>query len=133
MTDKEIHITENRAPTDESVRIAEEMREKVLKSILASGREKLGTQILRWAVLDMPEFEGAKLSFAIEIDQFEYKGEVLFDAAELRLGSASDACRLIEEKVENEVRNIVTRALTSSLFHNGAGRKLGRMVEHYRS
>lgn len=51
-----VEVTENRAPTDDSIRLYGEFRDKAIKSILAAGSEDLSIGGLRWTLIeDVPQ------------------------------------------------------------------------------
>jgi len=116
----EVNITEKRAPTDDSVRIAEEFREKALSSILASGRDPMGANLFRWFSIARSEWGGIDFMYCVEVDGREHSGVVKIDRYDIHSGSPEQSCDLIAGKIADSVRATVSEAIHRELFRAAA-------------
>jgi hypothetical protein len=121
---REMKVTshEHRAPTTQSVRLLDEMRREALESIIAHGVEHLPVNTLAWDVAHDVMRRGFGVWISVTILDKPCKGEIFISDFDLmRAGSNPDAwCKLVGDKLTDEVRRIVHDTITDQLFRGAA-------------
>jgi hypothetical protein len=111
-----IEINVNKAPTDDSIRIYGEMREKAYADILASGKEAFGVSGTRWVATRRLDPWGIEISFAVEVNGREHEGHCFVGQMDLaNTQGPFEAC----DKIEKAMREAVTRLVVDKLLEDG--------------
>jgi hypothetical protein len=74
----EVNINEYRAPTDDSIAICNEIREKTIQSIIDNGADQFDVNEIYWVVFDSPETRGMRLSLSFMWMVVKYKKFLIF-------------------------------------------------------
>jgi hypothetical protein len=105
-----VRVDEHRAPTDDSVRIFGEYREKAIQSILDAGRDSLTVDQIEWVVEDAPEIIGIRIHLTFFVDgrkcreSFPIMSRELFGSDEMKLDFISGKIRKhVTEAVSMEI------------------------------
>lgn len=118
----QVRIDERRAPTDDSIRLYGEMRDKAVSSVLSVGAETFGIDKIRWAISDAPEINGIRLDLNFNVDGRECHEQIYYSAWDVT--PASDKQKQADEiieKIEKRVVAAVSREITKQLFKRMAG------------
>lgn len=119
-----VSISEKRAPTDDSIRLFMEMREKTIGSILASGMIPGEACLLRWVVVHLPEWHGFVVKFVVSVNEKEHEGSFSMRRSDLMIAGGPEAVgNLIGDRLRDEMARIVRAALESVLTRD-AGRDI---------
>ena len=99
------HVTENRAPTDESVRLLKELEEKALEKVLSFN--VLDNELkMSWAVIDEPwtrsQFAECRLKLNDKIHKFR---------VEIPVDSQETIMELVMEAVKERLAAVITMDL----------------------
>lgn len=102
---------EHRAPTDDSIRIYGEMREKVIESILATGSGPLESTI-QWAVFSRPEIDG-----------WEIRGRFCLNGQEIQIhhlfrNRCFHSVPEMAEALKQDLTEAVTEAITTAVVQS---------------
>lgn len=118
-----VRVKEERAPTDDSIRLYGEMRDKVIADILAAGRESVGVGDFQWVAIRMPEIMGLRIAFSLVVNGELCSEEIDIDGMTVAMAGRSPElqCRKIEEIVLAKVHELVSRKILASMFTHMAG------------
>ena len=108
-------ITEHRAPTDESIRLFHEMREKAIASVVDAGREQ-GGDILRWALMDRQETRSKELHLVVTVNGKESRSTAVFDDCTMSHHRGSDLVQAVNDRVGDAIKAVVIEAISKGLF-----------------
>lgn len=108
------HIHEHRAPTDESIRLAEEMREKALERILSETRlESNELNAVWWHITDhMTRSHELRCKFDLNGTKHEFSVELCMD--ELAFGSNERLMQKLRAAIILEVGKVISMDLFRS-------------------
>ena len=127
--DRDIDITERRAPTDESIRIYDDLRERAISSILAAGRQGFEAKLLNWAVFEKPEFAGFEVRIDLSACDKVVDCSVRIDRRDVMNNPRPEAfCDAVSAKIQEAVANAVSGAITKQLFQE-ASRDIALQIE----
>jgi hypothetical protein len=117
-----IDISEHRAPTDDSIRLFGEMRDKAIDSVVASGRIAGVACLARWVMLDDPAWNGWTIKFVVEVNGEEHFGEVYAGRADMMISSSpQDFIDAVSGKMLSAVRDVVSVAIHERLVKESVG------------
>lgn len=108
---------EHRAPTDDSVRLLNEMRQKLIDQIVSSGRAPFANEI-SWHVLDRPETFGVEIVGLFKLNGREHRFAIHLRSARLR--SEAEPNTVVDEIYESLTKQ-VAGALTEDLLRGHMG------------
>ncbi len=97
--------TEHRAPTDDSIRIIQEMRDKIIRGILDTGSEELNSNLLRWSVHPGEGFRGVEIRFALTFNGKPVEGLVLLNDIAYKSKDPAKCREYVREQFFNAIRN----------------------------
>lgn len=116
----EVMVNEHRAPTDESVKIYDELREKATRSIVSAGVEELSAELMQWTLTQTEPMRWV-LKFFVTVNGRREEGQVAFNGFDVRIKSTDEqAANFVREKVVAAIKDIVERAIYKQLFREGA-------------
>ena len=114
----EVHQTthEHRAPTDDSIRLFDEMRRKAIRSVVASGQTSLTVGKATWHVFNSPEIPGFLIHgvFVLNGKQIDFECRVTrMDCADYH---GADLMGYLSGKVHESLIQRLVSELTQDLF-----------------
>ena len=116
----QVRIDERRAPTDDSIRLYGEYRDKAIESILGVGKETMSIDQIQWTLVKMPEIRGIRLYLNFFIDGTSCEEEITMHQYDF-LGSVQDKCRAIQDRIHERVIAAISREVEKRLFKSMAG------------
>jgi len=111
---QEVTITEHRAPTDDSIRLYGEMKDKALNSILMSGFDRLDIDF-KWAVVEDSYKMCVTFYYSMEIKGRKANGRVDVYRDQLSHGT-SDKVSEIAQKAVKAVSETIAECMLYDLF-----------------
>lgn len=118
----DVTITENKAPTDDSIRLYGELRDKAIASIINIGDSNFSVDKITWVVMDAPEIDGIILYLTFFVNEKECKETMYITTRDLYGVNKENRCELIVNKVRILVRRRVSEEITALLFRSMAAR-----------
>jgi hypothetical protein len=107
---------EYRAPTDDSIRILDEMRDKVIKGILDCGSVELNVKLFRWAVHPSREHIGFDIDFALTINGGPVEGRATIGRMTLSRLKGQELCSHIREQLYEAIKKAISYALLDDIL-----------------
>jgi hypothetical protein len=119
-------VYEHRAPTDDSIRLYEEYREKAIKSIIDINTEHLSVDKIQWIIRDAPEIYGIYIDLVFFIDGRKCKETIKISKTEI-YGDIEKQCEIITNHIYNCVIASVSKEITFRLFKS-IGAKISNAI-----
>ena len=110
----DVKVNEHRAPTDESIRIYDEMKRKALESVLSSGVEELGVDF-KWVVMRNEGTRYIDFHYNMVIQGQKVNGKISISPLTLPTNVEAMA-NVIREKIVKAVSETIANAMTYDLF-----------------
>jgi hypothetical protein len=126
--DFNIKIDEHRAPTDASIAICNEIREKTIKSIIDSGADQFDVNEIYWVVFDSPETRGMRLSLSFYVDGSKVQEILDIPYIKLRACNTQESLKKLQSIVGEFIVSIVSQKIEKNLIQMNAG-KLANILE----
>lgn len=113
-----VHKTshEHRAPTDDSIRILDEMRDKVIKGILDCGSVELNAKLFRWAVHSSREHYGFDINFELTVNEKAVEGRATISRMTISRLSGQELCNHIREQLYESIKNSISDLLLDDIL-----------------
>lgn len=111
---QQVRVEEHRAPTDDSIRLFSEYREKAIKSVLDAGTESMSIDQVQWVVMEAPEVYGVRLYLTFFVDGKKCTEEITVQKRDL-FGSLESKFEAIENRIRDHVVRAVSRELHKQL------------------
>lgn len=112
-------IDEHRAPTDDSIRLYGEMREKVIDSVLFAGRESFRADNILWTLFDQPELNGVRLELRFDVNGQRHASTVYIGRHEVdHIREPRERVEAIAKMIRERIRNVIEEALVDDLFRH---------------
>jgi hypothetical protein len=121
-----VKIDEHKAPTDDSIRLYEEYREKAIKSIIDINTESLSVDKIQWIIRDAPEIYGIYIDLVFFVDEKKCEETIKISKRDMH-GNAEKQCEIITNYVYDCVVASVSREITYKLF-NSMGTKISNAI-----
>lgn len=121
-----VHINEHRAPTDDSIRLYEEYRDKAIKSIIDINTESLSIDKIQWIIRDAPEIYGIYIDLVFFVDGKKCEETIKICKMDMR-GDIEKQCEIITHHVYDCVIASVSREITYKLF-DSMGAKISNAI-----
>jgi len=117
-------VKEYKAPTDDSIRIYNELKEKAIESILDHGSESLSCDSLSWTIFKSPEIQGFRINFSLLINGRNCKGNIDIRTKDIlyRYRDVKDVCDEIKTIIHREIVNFISSIISQDLMKEIAGR-----------
>lgn len=110
-----VHIDEHRAPTDDSIRLYEECREKAIKSIIDFNTESLSIDKIQWIIRDAPEIYGIYIDLVFFVNGRKCQESIKLSKIDIH-GNIEKQHETITERIFDCVVASVSRKMTYQLF-----------------
>lgn len=120
-----VNVTQKRAPTDDSIRILDEMRQKAMESVINWHTDTL--QIDQVGIMTTKDIWGLSATISMHVDGNLVSKSVRFDVREAASTSPSEACENIGEKLLKCASELFAESIQKELFAN-AGVKIANEV-----
>lgn len=124
----EVNINENRAPTDASIAICNEIREKTIQSIIDNGANQFDVNEIYWVVFDSPENRGMKLSLSFYVDGSKVQEILDIPYIKLRSCNNQESFKKLQSIVREFIVGIVSQKIEKNLVQMNVG-KLANILE----
>lgn len=106
---------EHRAPTDDSIRLYDEIRQKAVDSIVARGRAPLAADVT-WAVIDCPMIGGFEIVGVFTLNKQEHQLCVPVRDVRYRQVSGEINLRLLQGEVYKALVDQIAKVMTEDMF-----------------
>ena len=116
-----IEVTEKRATTDDSIRLAGEYREKTLKSVLAKGIDPLGTEAT-WTIMKDLSRAGVSIYFKMKLNAKTLDFQVFIDEIMLSNDTyegRNELLKHIRDGISEEIASELTMIVLEDTIKNG--------------
>ena len=123
----QVRVDEHRAPTDDSIRLFSEYRDKAIQSVLDVGRESMSIDQVQWTVVEAPEIRGVTLYLTFFVDGRRCEETITLHHGEFG-GSPESQCDAIKSRVQDRVIAAVSRELCKQLFVTMGGKVVASVV-----
>lgn len=124
----EVNINEYRAPTDASIAICNEIREKTIQSIIDNGANQFDVNEIYWVVFDSPENRGMKLSLSFYVDGSKVQEILDIPYIKLRACNNQESFKKLQSIVREFIVGIVSQKIEKNLVQMNVG-KLANILE----
>jgi|688.fasta_scaffold116565_12 hypothetical protein len=124
------HITEKRAPTDESIRLAKEYEEKIIKSIIADGVCNLQINQISWTIRD----DGHKYTIYVIffIDERKQNIEIDIYRKDIKYNNifnGMDQTTYIVDRIINAISQHCSRVIMHNMILQGFSTSIEEMIK----
>lgn len=110
-------VKEYKAPTDDSIRVYNELKEKAISSILDTGLENFSVNNLRWTVFDLPEVCGIRIHLSLFINEKECNTNIDIRARDLLYHyKTEDFANELKLQIYKKVTEFISQEISVDLF-----------------
>lgn len=125
---KEVNINEYRAPTDASIAICNEIREKTIKSIIDNGANQFDVNEIYWVVFDSPDNRGIKLGLSFYVDGSKVQKTLDIPYIKLHDYNKQESVDKFQSIVREFIVGVVSQKIEKNLIKMNVG-KLATILE----
>jgi hypothetical protein len=109
-TDQYVTVTERRAPTDESVRLLQEMEAAVTERVIARYGLQNSMIDAEWIAMKVPQRREVRVLCRVKLREKEFRAERMLDETSLKMERTSSVPTVLLE--------MLTDALASGLYYH---------------
>ena len=116
-----IEINEYRAPTDQSISIYNELRDKAIDSIIECGASQFGVDEIYWVVFDNPNIQGITFELSMTINGRKVRESLNISRMKLLCRTEEFILKEVSDIISNFITQIVSREVMKNLIQLNSG------------
>jgi hypothetical protein len=120
-TPQKIEINEYRAPTDQSISIYNELREKAINDIVDCGASQFGVDEIYWVVFDNQAIQGITFDLTMIINGRKVRESLNISRMRLQCRTEEYLLKELGDIISNFIIEVVSREVMTNLIKVNSG------------
>jgi hypothetical protein len=120
-TPQKIEINEYRAPTDQSISIYNELREKAINDIVDCGASQFGADEIYWVVFDNQAIQGITFELSMTINGRKIRDSLNIRRINILCRTEEYVLKEISSIISNFIIQVISKEVMTDLIRVNAG------------